>query len=112
MADRVTIQVLQMLARAFADSNTFDPDGAFKLLQKIRFRLILSAESHVETAIEASLNASEERDARSSAVARYALQRVIIELDRHLRSKAIKPPAADTPSTPATPGDGAPPPPL
>ena len=84
MTDSAKLSIYIVFARALTASNPFDANAAVALLKRIEREGGLPAGSHMRAAIEASLAALSAREAHSADVARYALERVAIELERHL----------------------------
>lgn len=88
MADRATLRIHLMFAKALSVSTLFDASAAFRLLQRISEGSSIPMEGHMREATEMSLLAAASREVHASAVARYALQRVIIELEGRLKARA------------------------
>ncbi|WP_165361254.1 hypothetical protein [Lichenibacterium ramalinae] len=65
-------------------SEPFDATAAIALLKRIEREAGLPEDSHMRAAIEASLAALSAREAHSADVARYALERVAIDIERRL----------------------------
>ena len=84
MTDRATLHVFLMFAQALKASSPFDAIRAFQLLQDIRKDAGIPMAKHMTAALEASVAAMSDREAHSVAVARYALDRVMIEVEKIL----------------------------
>lgn len=78
-----------IFAKALTASDPFDAEAAFGLLRTIEDEIGLPVENHVEAAIEASLAAFDAKESHRSAVARYALTRVTIEIESRMARTAI-----------------------
>ena len=89
MADRNDLQVHLMFAKALSASKPFDANGTFRLLQRISERASIPMEGYMREATEMSMSAATHGEVHSTAVARYALQRVIIEIEGRLKARAI-----------------------
>lgn len=84
MVDSTRLNVYLVFARALTASDPFDAIAAVELLKSIERDGHLPDDGHRRAAIEASLAALSAREAHSAAVARYALERVTIEIERRL----------------------------
>lgn len=89
MSDNKNLNTFLVFARALTASDPFDAEGAFNLLRTIEEEIGLPMENHVEAAIEASLAAFDAKVSHRSAVARYALTRVTIEIESRMARTSI-----------------------
>ena len=89
MADRATLNVFLVFAKALSASDPFDATETFKLLRRISREANVPMEGFMRQATDFSLAAATHDEVHSTAVARYALQRVIIEIEGRLKAKAI-----------------------
>ena len=87
MTDRATLKVFLVFAKALSASKTFDASGTFKLLQRISKEASVPMEGFMRQATDFSLAAAMHGEVHSTAVARYALQRVILEIEGRLGSR-------------------------
>ena len=81
MSDRTTLHVFLLFAQALKASSPFDALRVFALLKRIGADADLPMDGHMNAAMEASVAAIASRESHSVAVARYALERVIIEVE-------------------------------
>lgn len=84
MTDRASLHVLLLFAQALRMSCPFDAVRVFELLKRIGTEADLHMAGHMKAAMEASVAAMASRESHSVAVARYALERVIIEVEQIL----------------------------
>ncbi|RYC29100.1 hypothetical protein D3273_25835 [Lichenibacterium minor] len=81
MTDRATLHVFLLFAQALKASRPFDAIRVFDLLKRLRAEAGLHIDEHMDAAMKASVAAMASRESHSVAVARYTLERVIIELE-------------------------------
>ena len=81
MTDRATLHVFLMFARALRTSSPFDATRAFQLLQDIRKDAGIPMARHMTAALKASVSDLTDREAHNVAVARYALESVMVEVE-------------------------------
>ena len=87
MTDRATLNVFLVFAKALSASKPFDATGTFKLLQRISKEVSVPLEDFMRQATDFGLAAMSNGEVYTSAVARYALQRVIVEIEGRLGSR-------------------------
>ncbi len=88
MSGSEELSTFLVFAKVLTASDPFDTQAAFQLLRTIDEAIGLPTENHMEAAIEASLSAFHAKDSHRTAVARYALTRVAIEIESRLRQIA------------------------
>ena len=81
MTDRATLHVFLLFAQALKGSSPFDAIRVFELLKRIRAEAGLHMDGHMDAALKASVAAMAGCESHSVAVARYTLERVIIEVE-------------------------------
>jgi hypothetical protein len=84
VAGSANLSIYLVFARALTESDPFDATAAVALLRRIEREAEWPEASHMRAAIEASLAALSAREAHSADVARYALERVAIDIERRL----------------------------
>ncbi|RYC32232.1 hypothetical protein D3273_09370 [Lichenibacterium minor] len=89
MTDRATLHVFLLFAQALKASSPFDAIRVLQLLQGIRSDVDLPMAGHMDAALKASIAAMSDRQAHNVAVARYTLERVMIEVERMLDMDAV-----------------------